>query len=181
MENPIKNSTVASGVAAFIAGTILTLGTTAVVKNATAPEPTSSPVITAMVSPTPTAAFTMDKDILLRKINEQRLEGKSPVLYYDNSLQAFADKRLQEVKAESEKTDRCSHDGFTTSTIATDLKRDISENLVCNTHTEAQAMELWLASPTHKHAMLDSKFSQITIATDGRFAVVLFSTQAYAE
>ncbi len=178
MNIPIRP--IATHAASFVLGTVAVFGSIAGL-NAVTKDASPTPSAMVMPSPTATPSFTMDRDILLRKINEQRLEAKAPVLYYDNTLQQFADKRLAEVKEESLKTDRCSHDGFTTSTIARDLKRNISENLACNAQTNEQAMEGWLASPTHKAAMLDPQFSQLTIATDGRFAVTLFSTAAYSE
>lgn len=170
---------IATHVATFVIASVATLGAVAgldVVK-VNAPEPTPTVVATPDIS----KEFKMDSDLLLRGTNEQRLAAKVPTLYYDNTLKTFADTRLAEVRTEFEKTGRCSHDGFNSSTVAKDLKRNIGENLACNIKTSDDAIKAFMDSPTHKEAMLDAQYSQITIATDGRFAVLLFSTEAYAE
>jgi uncharacterized protein YkwD len=126
--------------------------------------------------PLPSVSMEMSRDSLLREINEARLGAGVPQYPYDATLQDYVDERLRQLQKAESVGDFCSHQGFFDMGLADEVGRAVSENLVCNAPSLEAAIQAWMASPTHRDAMLSTRYRHVTIATDGRNAVTLFST-----
>lgn len=135
------------------------------------PTATTRPIATLrpMVRP-------LERDLVLMKLNEERLRLGLSQFQDDISLSSYAATRSVQISEQWEAEQLCTHDGFREMDLGRTLERTVAEIIVCQATNSEDAVFNWLASPTHAAAIRDPLLTSISLSTKGRHVVAILAS-----
>lgn len=123
----------------------------------------------AEAEPTPTPPTHLDAYKIYNLVNDYRASKGLNKLVFDPALCPLAEERLGQVKSD------WSHDQLKTTRNKYFSYGTVGENLARDHTTENQAVNGWIASPTHLDNIEKSIYTNTCIATDANYALQIFS------